>query len=344
MELRSGRRERPGYELLNPRAKRKYVRQKSSSEAPPPAKRNIPPPLPCGPRALVSFRPQLGDVIIRDVPHTGSTKVISVLGLIRVYRDDFHHTYQFGAEHVARFQFRRGDQILRTGSFTPIIWKWVYDETAKLFLHWPSTGTDEEIPAWYMVAQKHNSAPASGREPDTTFQGSVLFNQEFKLFKGDYIIHQQSAPSYDRPWSKSFELRIIPHNFDERVPPALYGAGDVAVRIRVSSPWPNACGDRFAPMHAYGFLCLGGNHPVVYRWRYLGMDHHIFRDYVEKLNALHPSHQFRRSPVRQGDIVFNLDEPLQVVDSSGPTWIGGHVMLYRDGPHLEKPLIAFMDR
>ncbi|KAG6555257.1 hypothetical protein Mapa_003299 [Marchantia paleacea] len=188
-----------------------------------------------------------------------------------------------------------------------------------------------------MVAQKHNSAPASGREPDTTFQGSVLFNQEFKLFKGDYIIHQQSAPSYDRPWSKSFELRIIPHNFDERVPPALYGAGDVAVRIRVSSPWPNACGDRFAPMHAYGFLCLGGNHPVVYRWRYLGMDHHIFRDYVEKLNALHPSHQFRRSPVRQGDIVFNLDEPLQVVDSSGPTWIGGHVMLYRDGPHLEKP-------
>ncbi|OAE32109.1 hypothetical protein AXG93_4202s1110 [Marchantia polymorpha subsp. ruderalis] len=339
MELRSGGQERPGFELAKPRANRKSVRRKSSSAVPPTANRKSPSPLPCGPRELVSFRPQLGDVVIRDVPQTGTAKVIPAPGLIGVFRDDFYQTYQFGAEHVAGFQFRRGDQILRTGSFIPIIWRWVCDGTAELFLHWPSTGTGDETPAWYMVAQKHIDAPAGGTEPGTTFQDQcpVPVNREFHPSDGDYIIHRQSAPSTDRPWSKSFELRSIPHDFDERRPPALYGAGDVAVRIRVSPPRLDAGGDQFAPMHADGYLCLGGDHPVVYRWRFLGRDHHIFRDYVEKLNGLHPSHQIRRSPVRPGDIVFNLDEPLQAIESSGPSWLGGHVALHRDGPHLGTP-------
>ncbi|KAL2644936.1 hypothetical protein R1flu_012523 [Riccia fluitans] len=366
MELRFGKRSKSKEELPSQRKRNaNSLRRGSGSNEPPPSSsdsNSLPSSSPevnqiSQPQPTKNFRPQPGDIIIRNKLQTASTaKVISALNLVRIYRDDKYHVDQTEGNFTEKFKFHRGDQILRAGGFTPSIWQWTYEENPKLFIFWPivenSGNSGEEVSAWFEVAQNDNTTEFeptndTNRETSAEFQGPILSNRDFKLCPGDYVVHGASVNNCDgdlmhRPWGKTFEVRTIPRNYDDREQwfPAYYGPGDVVVRIRVANPWPGGHANvqvdgshPFAPMFVYGFLCLGGHtNRVFYRWRYMGMDHNIFRSYeLHTSNSSTRSKRVDRSPAQPGDIVFNLDERLHEVSSKGPGWTGGHVILHRDG-------------
>ncbi|KAL2632030.1 hypothetical protein R1flu_016716 [Riccia fluitans] len=305
-------------------------------------KRKIPPHVPpCDPL----FRPQPGDIIIRSLPVAplSTELVLRVMGLIKIYKDDYYFVHEHGGTQVVRFTFRSRDKILRVGQFMNPLYSWKFEERAALYLYWKPD--PDEPGAWHNVCEQTNRIPYYAYADDhflSTFAmnklGHVISegSSRFQPMEGDFVTHTMEVQAPDRPWGQSFELRIIPPA-GARPEQPMFGINDVLIRVRLATGLATNIVDQMpdevimsvldlvdssVPMYVMGFLCLGSfdggsNH----RWRYLGYDHQIFRDnrnirrdQLAELIRAYPS-----CPLTVGDVMVNFDEVLHDRPGEDPT-------------------------
>ncbi|KAL3689726.1 hypothetical protein R1sor_016035 [Riccia sorocarpa] len=309
------------------------------------------------------FRPQPGDIIVRDLPASPlSTRlVLRVMCLIKIYQDDYFFVYEDGQAHVVRFTFRSRDKILRVGQFGNRLYSWRFEERAGLYLYWKP---EPDRPGrWHKVCEKdnrldpHDAYVEDENELRAAIKelGHVTSEGQFQPMDGDFIIRTMTAQAWDLPWGQAFQLRVIEplRNPEEVAEQRKFCSNDVLIRVRLalsaldtSLPHevvtlmevfhPTVMAEYHVPMYVVGFLCLGPYHSTAYRdnyrWRYLGYDHQIFHDSnIAQQDQTPGRMSYPSCPARKADIMINFDEVLHDRRSGDRNHVGlGHIIICGD--------------
>ncbi|OAE21608.1 hypothetical protein AXG93_939s1150 [Marchantia polymorpha subsp. ruderalis] len=281
------------------------------------------------------FKPRPGDVILRKTPHiltahdfdvfNPRNEILSVMGILHIYGDDYYFMYADGEQRIMRFTFWNGDRILRHMEFTTSMYTWKPLQTATLHLYHHTIPGAPGV--WHMVAQSESN-PTEKNNMTSYYHHNLVLNRHFLLAAGDFIIRETAAVAPDRPWGTSYELKVVRQedertmNIVPRTSSLMGGSGDVVLRIRMTNPTP-------VELHAALFEL-----PI--DMRSLGLAHRIFRD----LSLDAPStalQKYSKCPLLPGCLIINLEESL---DQYYPEFLGrstGHIMFYRSDENWEHP-------
>lgn len=86
------------------------------------------------------------------------------------------------------------------------MYTWKPLQTATLHLH--HQDTPDAPGMWHMVAQSESN-PTEKNDMTSYYHDKLVLDRVFFLAAGDFIICEIAAVAPDRPWGKSYELKVV---------------------------------------------------------------------------------------------------------------------------------------